>query len=641
MKTAKLLIFLFIAVAFFPSCEYLDVEPEKKGTLEEAFATVNSARNFLYTCYSFMPQSHDHNGEPQQNGAGDEVCLSGQWATSWHYSKIINLGSQTASDPIYNYWSYYTSSTQPSRSRAYNLYGGIRQCYVFLNRIKTVPGIDADEAKLLSAQAKFLIAYYHYLLLRLYGPIVIVEGEINLNATGELAFPKRKPYDECVQWIANRIDEVVPDLPLRFDSDKYGAPTRVAALAVKSRMLLYAASPLFNGNSEYYSEFKNKDGKLLMNLEYDKEKWKKALDATEEAINEAHVAGHALYTMTNYPNGATDFRKAYLNHRWSSVTMPSEGNNDIIWAYTAYVTNFQAMLTARGVSEGSNNVPYGGISPSMFMVEKYLTKNGLPIDKDPAFDYDNRYAVTTIPGTNDKTAYMHLNREPRFYGDIAYDRAQNYELDGRDNYTLYMRMGETNPVTKITNGNDPLRDGFSPNGYYLKKFVHPNSAFRNNAQNLKNVAMPLVRLTELYLNYAEAYYEYYGVLDGKALEYLNEIRANAGIPDVETAWTGIAGKDYREIIRLERTIELMYEGHRFFDARRWKTAHLTFTKEQKRWNCFPSGFSIFKPQPAEDYLTLRSTNEPTKTFVVPQHYLYPIDAKDIDINLNLVQNPGW
>ena len=170
MKTAKLLIILFIAVIFFPSCEYLDVEPEKKGTLEEAFATVNSARNFLYTCYSFMPQSYDHNGEPQQNGAGDEVCLSGQWATSWHYSKIINIGSQTASDPIYNYWSYYTSSTQSSRSRAYNLYGGIRQCYVFLNRINTVPGIDAEEAKLLSAQAKFLIAYYHYLLLRLYGP---------------------------------------------------------------------------------------------------------------------------------------------------------------------------------------------------------------------------------------------------------------------------------------------------------------------------------------------------------------------------------------------------------------------------------------------------------------------------------------
>lgn len=636
-----------VAVAFFSGCEYLDVEPEKKGTLEEAFATVNSARNFLYTCYSYMPQSQDHNGEPQQNGAGDEVTLSGQWATNWHYSKIVNLGSQTATDPIYNYWSYYVSDTQASRSRAYNLYGGIRQCYVFLNRVNTVPGIQEGEAKSMSAQARFLIAYYHYLLLRLYGPIVIVEEEINLNATGDLAYPKRKPYDECVQWISDRIDEVAPELPPRYDSDKYGAPTRIAALAIKARMLLYTASPLFNGNSEYYSDFKNKDGQLLMSQVYDKEKWKKALDATEIAINEAHAAGHSLFKLNSYPDDADDFRKAYLNHRWKSVSMPSEGNNDVLWAYTAYATNFQMMLTARGVSEGSNNVPYGGISPSMNMVETYLTKNGLPIDKDPAFDYENRYAVAVIPGNGEKTALMHLEREPRFYSDIAYDRAENYELDGRDGikggkgYTLYMRMGETNPVTKITNGNDPLRDGFSPNGYYLKKFVHPNSAFRNNTNTLKNVAMPLFRLTELYLNYAEAYFEYYGRLDGQALVYIDEIRANAGIPGVETAWNGIFGKDYREIIRHERTIELMYEGHRFFDARRWKTAHLTFTKEQKRWNCFPSGFSIFRPQPAEDYLTLKNTNEPTKTFNVPQHYLYPIDAKDIDINLNLVQNPGW
>ena len=88
-------------------------------------------------------------------------------------------------------------------------------------------------------------------------------------------------------------------------------------------------------------------------------------------------------------------------------------------------------------------------------------------------------------------------------------------------------------------------------------------------------------MTELYLNYVEAYYEYYGRLDGQALIYLNDIRSHAGIPDVETSWQGIAGKDYREIIRQERTIELMYEGHRFFDARRWKIAHLTFNKVQK------------------------------------------------------------
>ena len=400
-------------------------------------------------------------------------------------------------------------------------------------------------------------------------------------------------------------------------------------------MLLYAASPLFNGNSEYYSDFKNKDGEQLISLQYDKEKWKKALDAAEDAINEAHAAGHDLYTHLQAPVGISDAEKGYFNHRWSLVTMPSAGNTDIIWAYTGSRMNIQQMIAPRGLSQGSTTVPYGGLAPSMQMVETYLTKNGLPIDKDPSFQYDRRFGITTDPETGEKTVRLHL------------DRATNFELDGRDGikggkgYTLYLRMGEINPETNQTNGNDPLKDNITPNGYLWKKYLHPNTSFANNQVAVRATAFPLVRLTELYLNYVEAYYEYYGRLDGQALIYLNDIRSHAGIPDVETSWQGIAGKDYREIIRQERTIELMYEGHRFFDARRWKIAHLTFNKVQKRWNCFPAGFTTQSPQSAENYLTLRNSNEPTKTFNVPQHYLYPLDSRDININPNLVQNPGW
>ena len=110
-------------------CNYLDQEPERQGTLEEALADANSAREFLYSCYSFMPASSDHNGEPQLQGASDEHYLSSHWATDWHFSKVPNLGMQTAGNPIYNYWSYFTSTTQPSRCKAYNLY---RQPYLQL-----------------------------------------------------------------------------------------------------------------------------------------------------------------------------------------------------------------------------------------------------------------------------------------------------------------------------------------------------------------------------------------------------------------------------------------------------------------------------------------------------------------------------
>ena len=630
-----------ISALLIAGCNFLDQEPERQGTLEEALADVNSAREFLYSCYSFMPASADHNGEPQLQGASDECYLSSHWATDWHYSKAPNLGIQTAGNPIYNYWSYFTSTTQPSRCKAYNLYGAIRQCYTLLNRIKDVPGISQADIDDISSQARFLVAYYHYVLLRLYGPIVIVEDELPLDAPDEIAYPKRVPYDKCVQWLSDRFDEVAAQLPPTRTADMWGAPTSVVAKALKARMLLYAASPLFNGNAEYWSDFRNKDGEPLMNLEYDKEKWKKAMDAAQEAIDLADQSGHGLFRYPNLASGSSDFERGYMNERYKIVTMPSEGNTDIIWAYTGSASNLSVMNAVLGLSPGSTSVPYGGVSPSFLMVETYLTENGLPIDKDPEFDYENRYGIADIPGTGEQTAVLNLHREPRFYADIAYDRADRYELNGSQ-FTLYFRQGEVNPETGLSNGNTSSATDFVCNGYMWKKYVHPDNSYRDNKSSEQKVAMPLVRYAELLLDYAEAYYEYYGKLDGQALDYIDAIRTNAGIPTVEDAWEGIPGCDDREIIRQERTIELMYEGHRFFDARRWKTAHLTFATPQKRWNGNAEGsWTRDNPQPASDYYRLMDTREGAKTFNVPQHYLYPLDARDIDINVNLVNNPGW
>lgn len=645
MKLFKLHMLLCF-LSFVCACDYLDVEPEKKGTLDEAFASPNSARDFLYACYSYIPHFSYLNDAPELIGASDELCLTSQWATNWHFGKAINMGIQTAADPLYNYWSHYKSISQPSRCVAYNLYEAIRQCYVFLKRVDAVPGMKADDQTQYKAEARFLIAYYHYCLLRLYGPIVIVEEEIPFDAPEEVIYPKRKPYDECVLWIAQLFDEAAMTLPSTRSSSEFGKPTSIAAKALKARMLLYAASPLFNGNSEYYSNFKNKDGQLLISQEYDKNKWLDALWATEEAIDMALQAGYGLFKYPQMPSGLTEEEKAYFNSRYAILMMPSEGNHDLIWPYSGAASSFQQFNATKGVSVGSTTVPYGGISPSFQMVETYYTKKGLPIDKDPDFAYDRRYGLAKDPATNENTPRLHLNREPRFYAHVAYDRSifesDNLDgLNGRVAPRLYMRMGEVNPLTGLSNTNDPLKDNIVPNGYILKKIYHPNTSFKDNKVTQKNYSLPLIRLTELYLNYAEAYYEYYGRLDGTALEYLDAIRHRAGIPGVEESWNGIAGKDYREIIRQERTIELMGEGHRFYDARRWKIAHLTFANVQKRWNCFPSGYTNANVQPLNDYYTLKDSNEPKKVFEVPQHYLYPIDSRDVDINPNMVQNPGW
>ena len=506
-----------------------------------------------------------------------------------------------------------------------------------------VPNASDGEKARWKAEAKFLIAYFHYSLLRLYGPICLVNGIIPNDAPEEVYYPTRRPYDECVSWIARKFDEAAGELKASraYSALDMGRANYVAALAIKSRMLLYAASPLFNGNSEYYADFKNKNGEQLISQTYDKEKWKVALDATEEAIAAAKQEGYKLFQFKSEGTSLTPEEIAYQTARNMVTTLPREisDNPDMIWVDSRSPVNSQQMYAIRGLTNNSVSVPYGGVSPSFRMVETFLTKNGLPIDKDPEFDYPHRYDPVQDE-YGEWTAKMHLGRETRFYADIAYDRAHDYELRG--NWTLYLRMGEKHPVTKLTMGNDPNRDMQTINGYLAKKTVHPNSYFPNNSVSNGRIdwAWPLIRMTELYLNYAEAYVEYHGTLAGQALQYMNEIRDRVGVPRIEDAWKGIPGKDYREIIRQERTIELMFEGHRYFDARRWKIAHLTFAEPSKRWNCFPTGFTTTNVQPYDSYLTIMPSIETTKIFE-QKHYLYPIDAENISSNRNLVQNPGW
>lgn len=641
MKPQYLLLSLCILLC---GCSYLDLEPEKKGTLQEVFEDRTSAERFLYGCYGYLPASNDFNGEPQIWGAGDEVALTSQWGTDWHWCKAAHVGQISAAEPLYNYWSHHKSKKQPARSAAYDLYGGIRQCYTFIDMIDGVPNASDREKARWKAEARFLIAYFHYSLLRLYGPICIVEGIVPNDAPMEVYYPKRRPYDECVAWIADKFDQAAAELKAtrEFSALDLGRANYVAAKALKSRLLLYAASPLFNGNSEFYADFRNKSGEHLISQTYDKEKWKRALDAAEEAIAAAKAEGHRLY-IYKVTDGSTPTPRqlAYLTARNVMVTLqhdPSD-NPDMIWVDSRSPVNFQQMYAVRGLTNNSVSVPYGGVSPSFRMVETFLTENGLPIDKDPDFNYKGRYdPVQDEHG--EWTARMHLGREPRFYADIAYDRAPNYELRG--NHTLHLRMGEKDPDTGLTVGNDPNRDMQTINGYLVKKGVHPSSYFPNNSISTGriNYAWPHIRMTELYLNYAEAWVEYHGTLAGAAKAYMDEIRDRAGIPRIDDAWQGIPGKDYREIVRRERTIELMFEGHRYFDARRWKTAHLTFAEPSKRWNCFPTGFTTSSPQPYDSYLTIMPSIETAKTFE-RRHYLYPIDAENISSNRNLVQNPGW
>ena len=328
MKPQYILLSLCLVLA---GCSYLDLEPEKKGTLQEVFEDRTSAEKFLYGCYGYLPASNDFNGEPQVWSAGDEVALTSQWGTDWHWAKAAHTGQISAAEPLYNYWSHHKSKKQPSRCAAYDLYGGIRQCYTFIDMVDGVPNASDGEKARWKAEAKFLIAYFHYSLLRLYGPICLVNGIIPNDAPEEVYYPTRRPYDECVSWIARKFDEAAGELKASraYSALDMGRANYVAALAIKSRMLLYAASPQFNPSGE-------------------KSKWAAAAAAAFEVIN------MGIYSL--HP----DYGGLFVAE--TSTTSP-----ETIWAVRMGATNeFERKNYPIGTQGGGT-----GICPSQNLVEAY------------------------------------------------------------------------------------------------------------------------------------------------------------------------------------------------------------------------------------------------------------------------------
>ncbi|MBD8487815.1 RagB/SusD family nutrient uptake outer membrane protein [Echinicola sp. CAU 1574] len=585
------------------SCNYLDIVPDDVSTVEDAFKRPNEAMNFLYSLYGFMPAENDMFSAIALWGTDEMVT---PWDRSHYYAKRMMRGELNATDPFFDYW---------TPSGEIDMYDGIRQCYIFLNNIDDTPGFTAAEITRMKGEATFLIAYYHFNLLRQYGPIVLMENEVPFDAPEEVYFAARKPYDVCVDFIAGKFDEAVELLPDNVaSSSEAGRVTKVIAQSIKARMLLYAASPLFNGNSEFYDGFTNKDGTPLMNTSYSEEKWLRAAEEIKKAIDQAEAMGIKLYEHTAVEGGTGEQGK--YNYRYSMV---EPWNEELIWGYSIpegyYGWQRHSMPRVAGAA-------YNGQAPSISMVEKYYTKNGLPIDVDPEFDYEDRYDLA------DSTIALHRNREPRFYASIAFDRG-TFMANG-DEVPMYLREGEQH-------GWSSGQNNYSPTGYLVQKGVHPETIITASQDQMVNYPWPLVRLGELYLDYAEALNEYYGAArHTEVIEYLDEIRTRSGVPTIAESWA-LVGKssfskaEMREIIKQERNIELAFEGHRAWDVRRWKEG-------VEEFDVAAQGLNITANSPDEFY---RVVNTENRVFNSPSYYLFPIRISELEINQNLVQNPGW
>lgn len=519
------------------------------------------AEQYLNGIYSTLPMGFNRVGVDFLDAATDDAIGS----TDGNAIEIISKGR--ISSVLISPDGSWTSS-----------YATIRKANLFLNKIDVVP----VPAKIpgWKAQTRFLRAMAYFELIKRYGGVPLV-GDTVFNDTDNLKL-KRNSFEECVNYIVKECDEIkggVVQEPI--PATDWGRISRGAVLALKSRVLLYAASPLFNGSNAGQSTLEGY-------ANYSAERWKRAAEAAADLIN---LSGKP-YNLA--PASSKTFNNVFLDRK----------NSETILSYLR-AQNYDIEFLNGPVGFFNQASGSGLTSPTQELVDAFPMKNGKAIteqgsgydENNPYNDRDPRLGYTVL--TNDATW---LNR-----------KLQMFE-GGLDK----PNRGRTQTKT----------------GYYLRKFMGNFSTATSYANGNRNFM--IFRFAEIMLNYAEAQNESQASPGPEVYEVLRDLRKRAQLTEGTTNKFGIKDNmskaEMRAAIKNERRIELAFEEHRFWDLRRWKDAEQVLNKTL-------TGMKITKN--ANNTFSYERVPVGSVVFFAPKMYLYPIPFSETSKNENLIQNYGW
>ena len=652
MKNIKKIIAILALVAAAVSCEsFFDVNLKDQADLDGIFSKRGSVRQFVANLYTYLPR--DEQIQTNEGGVvlrADEALFgASQYSYIWYKYRHGDYSTGTPVDEKSgNFWP--------------KCYKAIRQCTIFMENVDKDIEDPEDYREYMKAEARFLRAYYYFCLFRFYGPVIIWgEGQAPDDAVG--ADLDRNTVEENVEWIVNELDEAAKVLPLSVqdvntltEKTDMGRATKGAALAVKARLLLYAASPLYNG-CDLYKGMKNKDGKFIFPQEYDGKKWERAAKAAQDVID---LGVYSLCKATE-PTGDPfkDAAQAYQNVFFESW------NSETIWGWwfrtwapeDSFAGTVGGLLAAAVPMAISGNSPKYGwqlITPSMKMVDAYpmwatgrYPVTGYPKDDrgldyskpiiDPLAGYeaegwDNNYKqpIDADWAPAFKAHKSTIGRDPRYYSSVL---PNGYwwpcsELNVR--VTDYAGSDATNRWLPAGNIN---RVGYTWRRWYKAETSLNTMA---NYQAVRYV-YPAFRFAEIYYNLAEALNEQ-PARDGQgACDALNVIRARAGLNKIEEAYPGIQADQelLRWCIRQDKMVEFGFEAMRHFDATRtmialeeypadnW-TLHLKADNYEDSWQRVNTDFN------GENCAVFRERD-----------YLMPISANQMAEMVNFTQNYGF
>lgn len=546
-------------------CKKYNNGPLENYTEEYVFDTLDisgtSAQQVLANIYADMPAGFNRIGGDLLDAATDDALPSRNGTSI----EIIGLSNVTAVSHPDGAWS--------------KNYGGIRKANLFLSKVGILP--KPDQVKIWKAEARFLRALFYFELLKRYGGVPLV-GDKVFSADEDIRLP-RNTFEECVNYIVSECDDIKTQVraePITNAGD-YGKASRGVVLALKARVLLYAASPLYNGGVPAEASAVQKP--LMGYPVYDAERWNKAAQAANDFL-----------VLNAYPLEGT-YNNVFLNRK----------NNEVILSFLrGTTTDIENNNGPVGYAQG--NLGNGVTSPTQELVDAFPMLNGKDI-ADPASGYN--------PGK------PYDSRDPRLGNTV-------------------LRNGSTwlnRPIQTFEGGLDkPNRGGIqTKTSYYMRKFMgNFSTAATYSAQNHNFV---LFRTAEMMLNYAEALNEYSGPSADVATQLIN-LRKRAGLTAGADSRYGVPAVNavtqagMRELIRNERRIEMAFEEQRYWDARRWKIAEQVFNRNL-------TGLTV--TDDGSGNITYTPVVAGRIIFQAPRMYYYPIPYDELANNNNLIQNFGW
>ncbi|TWF44622.1 putative outer membrane starch-binding protein [Chitinophaga polysaccharea] len=475
-------------------------------------------------------------------------------------------------------------------------YKAIRNCNMFLEKIASVPITDESRRTRMTGEVHFMRAWYYQMLVRYYGGVPLITRTFNIKGDEQAILNiKRASFDDCIKFIVAECDSAIKQLPSAYDAvANKGRVTAAAAMALKSRILLFAASDLFNDSKVPNELMGYKSGSQT-------DRYKLAMAAADDIIK---LNTFRLYKPTD--NATDNYSRVFLD----------KDNPELI-----FVKLYDKALlgTSHDLYNGPNGYHnWGGNVPIENFVTGYQMKDGTPFSWGNAVQAQAPYA----------------DRDPRFYATILYDGAK-WKPRPSD-------AAKIDPVGVIqtgkyeaTNGKDSVwgldtRNSTIENwngtfsGYYLRKFMDKNL----DAQFFRgDQSWVFFRYAEILLNYAEA--AIWSGDEDKGRAALNLVRERAGMPLITAS-----GAALKAALKYERRYELAFEEHRFFDARRWRDAETAFNENAK-------GIEVLGSQIAGHPFKYNVISIQDRKFVKAKNYLLPIPANEIRKNSNLQQQVDY